>query len=408
MKRALALIAGLALLPALAQNRPPLPKPRETPIERKIGKAPPMPMYSQRGEIAVFARDESRAMLRWPVMQFAERTKADLERLTKLGLGSIKVPLEIGIGSETNSTHVLVQIAKASDGDLRARIEVPDPDHCDLFRLREVITGTLLTIWIEENRSSPFAVTPPHWLIYGLARNLELAERLQDTEAFWLAWSECRTPLIDEILGASGVWLNGHPPTRTMLALFLAERWPGGLRELIGDCAEGREITPGRIYSQAFKVADSGWGADLAADRIWDAWCDKQVDKVIVLGALTSGALQRWAASLSMNFTRIGADLSPPWIPRPPAWALARAEHPAVRIAAKNLIPGLYTGTVMRHLLLENLANQYAGYFDALARGTKKEALTLMLQQAENTRRSLALLLRKGPLYTHPEETPAP
>lgn len=392
-----------------SRPRPPLPPPQELPpITRTMGKAPPPPMTSERGEIAVFARDESRTMLRWPIMQFAERTKGELEQCIKLRFGSGKVPLEIAIGSVTNSTDVLVKITRASDNALRARIEIPDPDHCDLMRLREVIVGAFISIWVEENRASPFAVTPPDWLIYGITRCLNSAEKLEDTEAFWQPWSECGTPMFDEIFTENQIWLKGHPPTRTMLTLFLSEAWADGLRGLLGEYAAGRPVTRQRLAKEALNIDETGWPCDLALDRAWDLFCKTQSNRITVLASLTSGSLQRWALNLDTTFQHIAADLTPPWVPRTPAWVLKHASDPAVRIAAASTPTGLYLGAHLRHQLLKELATQYAQFFEAVARGEKQQTLALMLEQAENNRRTLTRLLRRGPLYTQAEVTPAP
>ncbi|HRR34117.1 MAG TPA: hypothetical protein P5026_08475 [Kiritimatiellia bacterium] len=351
------------------------------------GIVPAAPVYSSDGTVAVFA-PAHQAGYRMPVLTFVTQFSAELQRVLRLKLGSQLAPLEVAIGGQSDGdTRVLTVRLRDTDGVVRERIELPDPEAADLERFRRAICVALLRGWmVEAGGTEATMQNLPAWLIDGLLRYIDRERRQMDIDRTLLLWSRACLPPAATLIEMDSHAATREPAVAAVLASWMMERRDGAshLERVLRAVATGTPWSVGQVARLL-----SGDEDPLAFDEHVDRKLLAESRVVARPGLTTAGIVRRFRAHLLLYPAFYDKSLGDthPWCTF--QQAVARSKDPEVRAAAAAQSLRMKIAAVGRDGMLLAVSDAYGAFLNALARGAEQGELTRLLLEADGMRGTL-------------------
>ncbi len=365
--------AFLGVVCVLAQE---LPGPRLDP--------PAAPIHSRNGMVVVHA-PRSKAGYRMPVLTFVNQCSEALQRTLKLKFGSQSCPLEIMIGGQSNGDpNVTGRRLREKDGSLRERIELADPEAADLWQFQRMICRALLRAWMVEAGGTEQSMRDlPLWLVDGVLRCGSREMRQVDVDRTLLLWSNACLPAACELFAMDSMAATREVAVAAVLTSWLLEKRDGKslFETILRAAATGQEWSPAGV---AQLLTGSG-----ELDAL-DAWSDRKMlaERRLVIrpGTTSSGSVRRFRHSLLLYPEFFGKynGLNRVWCTL--QQAARQSGDPAVRKSALEQAMRVRMAAFGCDGTLIAVAEAYAQFLEALAKGGKPGELARMLLQAEALR----------------------
>jgi hypothetical protein len=362
---------------------------------------PAAPVYSKDATVSVHA-PMSKAGYRAPVLVFVDRTREELQRATRLKLGTQRCPLEVLVGGKSDGdVRVLTGRLRDPSGAVRERIELPDPEAADLQRFRRAVCVALLRGWMVEQGGTDDTMRDlPAWLIDGLVRYMDRETRQEDVDRALLLWSRACLPPARELVAFDSVAASREPAVGAVLAGWFLEKRPAGnpFEALLRGAASGTTWSPEMAAQLLASTADAG-----AFDAALDLWFLAKGRQVMKPGVTTGGIARRFRSSLLLYSSDYGKSIG-----QREAWltfeaAAARSAEPAVRAAALKQALSVRMAALGRDGTLLAVSDAYEQFLNALARGAKQGELARLLMEAERLRGDLERRTAQGEVLSRTE-----
>ena len=382
---ACAVAVGLAVTAAFARDALPL-----------------APIYSKDGNLAIYA-PAAKMGYRVPVLTFAARTREELERTSRLKFGAQKCPLEIAIGDKSDGdTRVLTARLRDSDGGIRERIELPDPEAADLVLFRRAVCVALLRSWmVEAGGTDETMKDVPMWLIDGVVRHMDYESRQSDLDRVLLLWSRACLPPAAELFAAESSAAKREPSLAAVLAGWFLEKRPRGqsnlFEALLRGAATGTPWTSSRASSLLAGVDDP-----VAFDQAFDLWLLSEGRQVVRPGITTDGIVRRFRAHLQFFPSDCGKAMNPKRATLPLREMLPLASDPDVKKNALDLAMRVKMSALGHDGTLIAVSEGYVRFLNGFAHGANLEELSRMLTDAETMRGELEKKTARGEVLRQP------
>lgn len=387
--------AGAAALAFAAAEEPPA-GPRAARVS-----PPAAPVYSKDGTVAVHA-PLNKAGYRAPILLFVDRTREELQRATRLKLGTQACPLEVRAGGKSDGdTRVLTGRLRDASGAVRERIELPDPEAADLSRFRRAVCVALLRAWMVEQGGTDETMRDlPVWLIDGVVRYMAREARQADADRALLLWSRACLPTACELFAFDSLAASREPAVGAVLAGWFLEKRPAGnpFEALLRGAASGTAWSPELAAQLLASTSDPG-----TFDATLDLWFLAKGRQVIKPGVTTDGIVRRFRASLLLYFPDYGKSLGRQAERLTFGEAAARSAETVVRAAAVKQAYDVRMAALGRDGMLLAVSGAYERFLVALARGSKQGELARLLTEAERLRAELERRTAKGEVLQYAE-----
>lgn len=349
------------------------------------------PMYSGDGAVIVFS-SVAKAAYRGPVLQFVNRTRELFLQGLNITPGSLNCPLEIRIGDQNNGDpSVLSTRIRDTKGNLRERIELPDPEAADLTRFRRAVVVAFLRVYmVDAGGTDKTMQNLPNWLIDGVIRYMDGSQRQADLDRTSLLWSHACLPPATDLYAFDSYAAQVEPAVGAVLAGWFMENRGTLFKKLLKEAAHGRSWSPAYV---ARLLADSPVEQ---FDQILDQRLHTLGQRVATPGATTAGIMRRFRSELLLFPCDYGMMFDPERAYYTFQDALADPEDEDLRKAALNSAVRIRMAAVGRDGMLLAVSEAYVKFLQAFAKGAKPKELAEMLYQAESMRRELELKLEDG------------
>jgi len=389
---------GAGVFVCAAQESAPPAVPRSSP--------PAAPVYAKDRALSVHA-PLSQAGYRAPILLFVDRTREELQRATRLKLGTPVCPIEVVVGGKRDGdTRVLTGRLRDASGAVRERIELPDPEAADLGRFRRAICVALLRAWMVEQGGTDATMRDlPVWLIDGAVRYADRETRQADADRALLLWSRACLPPAGELFAFDSQAASREPAVGAVLAAWFIEKRPAGnpFETLLRGAAGGAEWSPERAGELLASSVDPS-----AFDAALDAWLLQKGRQVLKPGVTTDGIARRFRSSLLLCLPDYGTNLNARARLLTFDEAVARAGELEVRLAAASQTRQVRLAALGRDGTLLAVAGAYERFLIALARGAKEGELARLLTEAERLRYELEHRTSKGEVLRQDVAAQAP
>ena len=349
---------------------------------------PAAPMYSRDGTIVVSA-PQSKADYRMAALTFASTYSEELQRTLRMKkLGSQLCPLEISLsGKNDGDTGVRTARFREPNGNLRERIEVLDPAVVDQKLFQRAIGLALFRAWMVEQGGTDATMRDlPLWLVEGVLRYADRDMRQADVDRTLFLWSRACLPTAMELFSMKSLATTREPAVGAVMASWFMERRGSGtlFETALRSAATGTEWSPQRA-AMLLEGTD-----DLAAfDEKVDARMLAEGRTIVKPGLTTGGIVRRFRSHLLIAPAFYGKTLGQNRLLCSFQEVLPYAADPGVRLGVAAQVARLQTAAVGRDGMLLAVAEAYAGFLDAVARGKKPGELSRLLLEAEGMRQTL-------------------
>lgn len=364
---------AMAATAAMAETTLPLTAPQ--PILQA-----PAPIYS-RDNTFVILSSAVNADYRLPVLKFADELRGALAQIMNIRVEKPEVPIIIMLGDLTGETNAVGKQVQDVLGHWREQIEIGDPEHVDLNRLRVALTRALIRVWLTTAAGPGGApTTPPDWFLRGLGHAVQRTERQAHLEAVLILWSRGRIPPMMELLAPVPVAAFDEPALPAVLITWMSERESGGerMRKL------WQHLVTGGVWN-ADTLLHVLWSEDAAAhiDEDWDRWLVARKRLVLEPGLTTAGMLSRFRLQLAVFPADHDVPLSEGWRARSLSDLLPYAKAPWIKRLADAQIMQLRAAAIGRDGTLYAVAEAYIEFLTALAQHEPAGVLQTRLLSAD-------------------------
>lgn len=363
-------------------------------------KIPAAAVVSRDGAVTVRA-PQALAGYRMPILMYVDRARDELQRATRLKLGSSSTPLEIIIGGgSSGDTRVLTARLREPSGLVRERIELPDPSSADLELLRRSVAVAFLRAWmVAEGGTDETMRDLPMWVITGLLRHMEREWRQADSDRVLRLWSGACLPAAIELFAFDSLAATQEAAVAATLAAWLVER------QTVGSAFEAvlREAAAGRPWQPEFVGRQLAAAEDAAAfDLYLDMRFLAESGQVVRPGVTTAGIVRRFSSHLLLFPSDYGKDVTvkKPWMTF--REAMAWAGDSRVRHAAAASATRVKMAAVGRDGTLLAVADAYERFLMALAREAREPELARLLNAAETMLAELERETQAGATLARP------
>lgn len=359
-------------------------------LHRPVLPAPPV--YSGDGAVIVFSSQKHKNY-RGPILIFVNRTRQLFQTGLNLKFGSAKCPLEVRIGEKSDGdTSVLTARIRDVNGNLREKIELPDPEAADLNRFRRAIAVAFLRIWMVNDGGTDQTMKDlPGWLINGMLRYLQGVHRQTDLDRVYQLWSNACLPPADALYGFESYAARREPAVASVLAGWFLEKRGHAFKILLKNAAHGAEWN----VEKAAAILAQDFAGDF--DRILDMRFYALGKRVIKPGVTTPGILCRFRSELLLFPSDYGMMLPHTDFYCSFREAIDLSDRKEIRQAALDRALKIRAAAAGRDGALLALSESYAGFLRALASGKKSRSeLLSLLSQAEAQRVDLENSLAAG------------
>jgi len=352
---------------------------------------PAPPMYSGDGTVVVFS-SVKKASYRGPVLVFVNRTRDMFQQGVNLKLGSLDCPLEIHIGDQSDGDHsVLSKRTRDKRGNLRERIELPDPEAADLSRFkRAIVVAFLRAYMVDLGGTDETMQNLPNWLIDGAIRYIEGTLRQEDLDRTHLLWSNACLPPAEVLYGFDSYAARSDPAVAAFLAGWFLEKRGSVFKTLMNGVANGKSWSA--EYAAALLTDSLGDGFDMILDLRLQA----AERRVVKPGITTAGIMRRFRSELLLFPSDYGMMFSQ----KRPCYtfqdAVGESGNIDLRRSAVERAVNIKMVTVGRDGMLLAVSERYVKFLEALAEGAEQSELMKILMQAESMRRDLENRLESG------------
>ncbi|MFA7172516.1 MAG: hypothetical protein WC340_03730 [Kiritimatiellia bacterium] len=354
-------------------------------------RVPAQPMYSGDGAVIVFS-SVAKAAYRGPVLLFVNRTRELFLQGLNITPGSLNCPLEIRIGDQSDGdVSVLSQRIRDTKGNLRERIELPDPEAADLTRFRRAIVIAFLRVYMVNTGGTDATMQDlPNWLIDGAIRYLDGTQRQADLDRAYLLWSHACLPPAAELYAFDSYAAQVEPALAATLAGWFMESRGTLFKKLLKEAANNKSWSPTYI---ARILADSSVEE---FDQIMDQRWQTLGHRVASPGVTTAGIMRRFRSELLLFPCDYGMMFNSERAYYTFQEALVAPEDEDLRRAAMNSSARIRMAAIGRDGMLIAVSEAYVNFLQAFAKGAKPGELAKMLHHAESIRRELELKLEGG------------
>ena len=338
---------------------------------------PAPPVYSGDGCVIVFS-SQKRRNYRGSILVFVNRTRDLFQTGINLKLGSNKCPLEVRIGDKSDGdTSVLTARMRDANGNLRERIELPDPEAADLNRFRRAIAVAFLRAWMVDDGGTDKTMKDlPGWLIDGMMRYLQGVYRQTDLDRVYQLWSNACLPPADMLYGFDSYAAGREPAVAAVLAGWFLEKRGHAFKILLKDAAHGMEWS----VEKASEILAKDFEGDF--DRMLDMRLYALGKRVIKPGLTTPGIVSRFRSELLLFPSDYGMMFSHTNSCYTFREAIDLSDSKEMRQAALEKALKIRAVAAGRDGALLALSESYERFLRALASGKKSrsELLPLLLQ----------------------------
>ncbi|MDD2599055.1 MAG: hypothetical protein PHO37_07515 [Kiritimatiellae bacterium] len=349
------------------------------------------PMYSGDGAVIVLS-SSVKAAYRGPVLLFVNRTRELFLQGLNITPGSLNCPLEIRIGDKSDGdASVLSGRVRDTKGNLRERIELPDPEAADLTRFRRAIVVAFLRVYMVDAGGTDETMQDlPNWLIDGAIRYLDGSQRQADLDRAYLLWSRACLPPAEELYAFDSYAAQAEPALAATLSGWFLENRGTLFKRLLKEAANNNRWSP--AYVARLLANSSVERFDGIMDQRWQALGHR----VATPGVTTAGIMRRFRSELLLFPCDYGMMFNPERAYYTFQDALADPEDEDLRRAALDSAARIRMAAVGRDGMLLAVSEAYVTFLHAFAKGAKPSELGKMLHQAEGLRRELELRLEGG------------
>jgi hypothetical protein len=355
---------------------------------------PAAPIYSKDGAVTVRA-PANKSAYRAPVLVFVDRTREELQRTSRLKLGSQTCPLEVAIGGKSDGNkQVLTERLRDRAGGVLERIELPDPEAADLGLFRRAICVALLRAWMVDAGGTDATMRDlPVWLIDGVVRNMDRDTRLADSDRVLLLWSKACLPAAAELFAFNSLAATREPAVGAALAGWFLEKHQAGspFEGLLRGAATGTEWSVERV-SQLLAGTDDR----AALDEALDLWFLSERRQVIRPGTTTDGIVRRFRSCLLLYPADYGKMIDTRRAGLTFQELVALTDDPVLRRGARSKAMSVKMAALGRDGMLLAVSESYVHFLEAFARGVKPGELSRLLMEAEGMRGELERKTARG------------
>lgn len=379
----LSLIAGVAVLAGdgVPSVNAPLPQSR----------FPAPPMYSGDGSVVVYSA-VAQAAYRGPVLLFVNRTREMFLQGLNITPGSLNCPLEIKIGEKSDGDpSVLSARVRDPKGNLRERIELPDPEAADLTRFRRAVVVAFLRVYMVDAGGTDATMRNlPNWLIDGVIRYMDGSQRQADLDRTYLLWSNACLPPAEQLYAFDSYPALREPAVAAFLAGWFLENRGVLFKTLLKEAARGK------LWSAEYAAGVLTEGPVDGFDQLLDMRLQTLGHRVVSPGVTTAGIVRRFRSELLLFPCDYGMLFTAQRGCYTFQDAMAEPEDADLRRSAHDRAGKIKMAAVGRDGMLLAVSEQYVKFLQAFAKGVKPGELMQILQQAEALRRDLEQRLEGG------------
>ncbi len=352
--------------------------------ELSVPVVPAPPVYSGDGSVVVFS-SQSRKNYRGPILVFVNRTRMLFQNGLNLKLGSSKCPLEIRVGNKSDGdTSVLTARIRDLNGNLRERIELPDPEAADLNLFRRAVAVASLRAWMVDNGGTDESMKDlPSWFIDGMMRYLQGTDRQGDFDRTYLLWSHGCLPVADQLYAFDSYAAGKEPAVGSVLTGWFLEKRGYAFKMLLKKAAHGVEWNTQNVA----EILAGDFRGDF--DRMLDGRLYALGERVIKPGVTTEGIVRRFRSELLLFPSDYGMMFSKTNFCYSFRDAVEVSDSREIKQAALDKAVKIRTAAAGRDGSLLALSEQYERFLRALAAEEKPPVLLGMLRQAEAMRLDL-------------------
>ena len=353
---------------------------------------PAPPMYSGDGTVVVLA-SIAKASYRGPVLVFVNRTRNMFLQGLNIKPGSLNCPLEIKIGDKSDGdSSVLSARIRDQRGNLRERIELPDPEAADLTRFKRAIVVAFLRVYmVDAGGTDKTMQNLPNWLIDGVIRYLEGSQRQADLDRTHILWSTGCLPPAEVLYAFDSYDAQREPAVAAVLAGWFLEKRGRTFKILMKGVANG-------------KVWSSEYAAEVLGEELFAGDFDMMLDmrlhiqgrRIVKPGVTTAGIMRRFRSELLLFPSDYGMMFSQKRDCYTFLDAVADSENIDVRRSAVERAVKIKMAAVGRDGMLLAVSEQYVKFLEAVAEGVKPGELIKILTQVESMRHDLENRLDSG------------
>ncbi len=350
-----------------------------------------LPIYSGDGAVVVFS-SQKRKKYRGPILIFVNRTRELFQNGLNLKLGSNRCPLEIRIGDKSDGdTSVLSARLRDANGNLRERIELPDPEAADLTRFRRAVAVAFLRAWmVDDGGTDDTMRNLPGWLIDGMMRYLPGVYRQTDLDRVYQLWSNACLPTADKLYAFDSYAARREPAVASVLAGWFLEKRGHAFKTLLKNTAHGVEWSQEKA---AEILAEKFFGG---FDRMFDMRMYALGRRVIKPGVTTAGIICRFRSELLLFPSDYGMMFTHTNVCYSFREAIDLSDRNEIQQAALDKALKIRAVAAGRDGSLLALSESYEIFLRALASEKKRSHLLPLLMQAEAMRLDLENSIAAG------------
>ena len=352
---------------------------------------PAPPIYSGDNAVVVYS-SQQRAAYRGAVLVFVNRSREMFQYGLNMKLGSQNHPVEIRIGDKSDGdTSVLTARLRDAKGNVRERIELPDPEGADLERFQRALAVAFLRIWMVEAGGTEATMRNlPNWLINGMMRYMQGTNRQLDFDRTYLIWSHGCLPTAEELFAFESFAADQEPAVAAVLAGWFLEKRAHAFKALLKETATGRKWS----VSSVAELLTGNQFNDF--DRTFDLRMLELGRRVIQPGITTAGIVSRFRSELLLFPTDYGMMFNSTNAYLDFAHAITLLDNSAVLQAARYKILQLRAAAAGRDGTLLALSERYELFLRSLATAKEPEVLETLLREADEARREIEQRVAKG------------